>query len=516
MIHLLGVCYSSIFANAGQAVVERNLIRSLIETGDVAMRIIVHGDLELKNRLLDYYSDLAQKGALEFALNDSINGADLFKNIDGLMIHGSDEMLYKEGVVNSLPTVVHLHSLELTPFCRMINILCWRSWNRLHPACFVSPSASTAKRFMFLAGLSRNLDYSLPPVEIIPHGVAKEDFIQGDRASGRLLLGLPDKAALILSLNRITHQKQDHVQLVFAFAKLRETCCCEKDLYLLLAGGSSAADKEYIEFINKFAVQLGIAERVLIKEHFYDSEKKHILAAADVFVSIPTNPQESFGVALLEALAAGLPVVATDWNGYRDVMPLEYQKWLVPTVASHELARNIEWEGVSHNDLTEAGAALLNVLVETINRFVNGGPEIETLKNAGRHHVKAFMWEHTAKKLVALWRRLINSGKGKAPTITGAIPPLKSLVDALATHYLNENSVLRSTNRYVDGSIESVAARLVLGDDFPKIGLAIESCSGNGISLAGLRGKIKVSVPDCDRLVLFMLRYGFVELRVED
>ena len=46
--------------------------------------------------------------------------------------------------------------------------------------------------------------------------------------------------------------------------------------------------------------------------------KRQALAAADVAVSLVDNAQETFGLAVAEAMAAGLPLVASDWSGYRD------------------------------------------------------------------------------------------------------------------------------------------------------------------------------------------------------
>ena len=48
--------------------------------------------------------------------------------------------------------------------------------------------------------------------------------------------------------------------------------------------------------------------------------KRLALAAADIAVSLVDNPQETFGLAVAEAMAAGLPLVVSDWNGYRDLV----------------------------------------------------------------------------------------------------------------------------------------------------------------------------------------------------
>ena len=53
--------------------------------------------------------------------------------------------------------------------------------------------------------------------------------------------------------------------------------------------------------------------------------------AADLVVSLVDNIQETFGLVIVEAMASGLPVVATDWDGYRDLVDDGRTGLLVPT-----------------------------------------------------------------------------------------------------------------------------------------------------------------------------------------
>ena len=72
-------------------------------------------------------------------------------------------------------------------------------------------------------------------------------------------------------------------------------------------------------------VRLGGAEPV-------SEEIKHqALAAADIAVSLVDNPQETFGLAVAEAMAAGVPLVVSDWNGYRDLVRDGMDGFRVPT-----------------------------------------------------------------------------------------------------------------------------------------------------------------------------------------
>ena len=62
-----------------------------------------------------------------------------------------------------------------------------------------------------------------------------------------------------------------------------------------------------------------------------EETKRKALAAADVAVSLVDNAQETFGLAVAEAMAAGVPVVASDWSGYRDLVRDGIDGYLIPS-----------------------------------------------------------------------------------------------------------------------------------------------------------------------------------------
>jgi len=73
-----------------------------------------------------------------------------------------------------------------------------------------------------------------------------------------------------------------------------------------------------------------------VSVHFLDGNDRTLLgdlwAAADVFLSLVDNIQETFGITPLEAMAAGLPVVASDWDGYRFTIRHGTDGFLIPTL----------------------------------------------------------------------------------------------------------------------------------------------------------------------------------------
>ena len=71
--------------------------------------------------------------------------------------------------------------------------------------------------------------------------------------------------------------------------------------------------------------------------HFLDGKNPDVVrccwAAADLFLSLVDNPQETFGLSPVEAMAAGLPVVVSDWDGYRYTVSDGVEGFRIPTLA---------------------------------------------------------------------------------------------------------------------------------------------------------------------------------------
>ena len=67
--------------------------------------------------------------------------------------------------------------------------------------------------------------------------------------------------------------------------------------------------------------------------------RRRAWSAADLFTSLSDNIQETFGLPPVEAMAAGLPVVITDWNGYRDTLEDGVQGIAVPTISAQDGGR---------------------------------------------------------------------------------------------------------------------------------------------------------------------------------
>jgi phosphatidyl-myo-inositol alpha-mannosyltransferase len=95
-----------------------------------------------------------------------------------------------------------------------------------------------------------------------------------------------------------------------------------------------------------------------------DEEKARRLRAADAFCA-PSLHGESFGVVLLEAMAAGTPIVASDLPGYRNVARRDVEALLVPPGDAAALAaglRQVLTSGGRAGELVAAGEARAEAL----------------------------------------------------------------------------------------------------------------------------------------------------------
>lgn len=117
-------------------------------------------------------------------------------------------------------------------------------------------------------------------------------------------LGIPPDRRVVLFLGRLSPVKNLE-QFLEAFARVRSA-----GTTLALVG---PAEPEYEARLRSLAGQLGIAGDVAFAGALYDEEKLSALAAADLFVM--PSLIESYGNAVAEAVAAGLPVLLTDTCG---------------------------------------------------------------------------------------------------------------------------------------------------------------------------------------------------------
>ncbi|MBM4435965.1 MAG: glycosyltransferase [Actinobacteria bacterium] len=159
-------------------------------------------------------------------------------------------------------------------------------------------------------------------VRVIPYGIEPRPFQAVGRAAARNVLGLPPDALVVLCPARVDPQK-DHATLLRAFARTRARLPAA---LLLLAGGPQLAAPRYAEGLRLLAADLGLRDAV--QWLGVRTDMPALMAASDVVTL--SSRWEGLGLAILEAMAAGRPVVATAVGGARELVVDGVTGYLVP------------------------------------------------------------------------------------------------------------------------------------------------------------------------------------------
>ena len=150
---------------------------------------------------------------------------------------------------------------------------------------------------------------------VVPYGIDTEEFCPGERDQACAFLGLDAGTRYILSLGRFSVvDKFDIGPVIEAFVRARQRL--GGSWKLILAG--AAAHGTYLEWVKLLLMRRGIDDAVIIRPDVSDAEKVALYRASEIFVAPSDNPQETFGLTAIEAMSCNVPVVAADWDGYKE------------------------------------------------------------------------------------------------------------------------------------------------------------------------------------------------------
>jgi starch synthase len=171
--------------------------------------------------------------------------------------------------------------------------------------------------------------FNTPQLPVIPLGVDCPAFAPqpGARQEARTALTLNDDETVFLFAGRLSfHAKANPASFYQALeqaARQKPVVCIEAGVFPNdgIRRGFLAAQKS-----------LAPSVRFVWVDGQNEVGYRQAWQGADVFVSLSDNIQETFGLAPVEAMAAGLPVVVSDWDGYKDTVRNGVDGFRVPTV----------------------------------------------------------------------------------------------------------------------------------------------------------------------------------------
>ncbi len=278
--------------------------------------------------------------------------------------------------------------------------------------------------------------FELPQLPLIPLGVHCRDLAsdEGRRADVRRRLGIGADDVAFLFLGRLSFHTKAHPQQMFAALERAVQACADNDrrqVHLVLCGwfANESVEKAFREG----AAALCPSVRLTVLDGRVPELQRDARACADVFTALADNVQETFGLAPIEAMAAGLPCVVSDWNGYRDTVRDGVDGYRIPTLmpgagAGLDLAQRYD-DGIDSYDMycghTSQAVALDGALLAQAYARLIADADLrrELGANARRRAQQEFDWGVVFARYRMLWSELDERRRADA-VLAPALPAL--------------------------------------------------------------------------------------------
>jgi hypothetical protein len=248
----------------------------------------------------------------------------------------------------------------------------------------------------------------LPRLERIPWGVDAQRFTPREAAAARRELNLPPDRPVLLCIGRVRVQdKMDWTPLLLAFERVCRRV--EPRPLLVLAG---AAEAEYSEQLLAHAAHLGLRDDIRTFFNAPSACLPSLYAACDVFVSPADTPSESFGLTIIEAMACGRPVVASDWDGYKELIVHGETGFKVRTDWAdclgelNQMAPLLAWDQ-QHLHAGQSVSVDVGQMAGYLTQLLMNGVLREEMGRRGRARVESlYDWPVVIPQWEALWEEL--------------------------------------------------------------------------------------------------------------
>ena len=280
--------------------------------------------------------------------------------------------------------------------------------------------------------------FPLPQLPVIPLGIHTYDFACGpdERVAARKTLNVEDHSLVVLFVGRLTFHAKAHPLAMYQALEMAAEVA-GKSVTLIECGWPP---NEQVEKAYADAARLACPSvRVVRLDGLEAAARQTAWAGADVFCSLADNIQETFGVTPIEAMAAGLPVVVSDWDGYKDTVRDGVDGFRIPTVAppaglGKDLALRHGLEIDSYDRYCGYACSLAAVDVEATARAFARLFESPKLRNAmgasGRQRAREnYDWSAIIPQYEALWAHLNEIRQAEAKGLTPLLHPWPARMD---------------------------------------------------------------------------------------
>jgi glycosyltransferase involved in cell wall biosynthesis len=406
-----------------------------------------------------------------------------------------------------------------------------------------SPSVRDALAQMFddygdyLGERTRGVRPPQPQLPVAPLGVdgqamaALADRPQV-RADTRAEFGLADGDVMVLWVGRLSFYEKAFPQAMFRAVQQAKAATGARLVFVMAGWFPAAEDRKLYE-------EAAAAHAPDAPVRFVDGNDAErvgaLWAASDIFISLVDNIQETFGLTPIEAMAAGRPVVVSDWDGYRFTVRDGEEGFLIPTLfgpaggIGGSMSLRHVMSGQSYQAYVGAFAQHTAVHVgraaEAIARLVRDPELRRRMGEAGRARVRqVFDWKVVARGYNALVDELAQRRQAAAdPGTRHRTSPIKGDPFRDFAGFATAALAPETPLRVAPGADEAAVRRLgdvELDANFPSWRSDLETCA-RAFQLvaqgrAGTVGQVLAAFPAAERRslelgLLWLAKHGMLD-----
>lgn len=311
----------------------------------------------------------------------------------------------------------------------------------------------------------------LPQLPVIPLGIHCSDFAfdESQRAAARERLGVDADTVVVLFMGRLSFHAKAHPLAMYQ--ALERAAQAGRRKVVLVECGWHANDFIARAFADA-AAQACPGVRVVTLEGRQAEDRRTAWAGADIFCSLSDNIQETFGITPVEAMASGLPVVVSDWDGYKDTVRDGIDGLRIPTVmpppgTGGDLALRHALEIDSYDLYCGHACSFVAVDVDATARAFEqlfASPELRRrMGEAGRQRAReVFDWAAIIPRYEALWQQLADIRRAEAPKLKPLPAPWPARPDPFSAFagYPTRTLLPQTRLRLAEADAQAAAARL--------------------------------------------------------
>jgi hypothetical protein len=286
-------------------------------------------------------------------------------------------------------------------------------------------------------------------------------------------------------------------------------------VHLLLAGNASPED---LRLLKDSVARYGIEPAVRLQANFPLERKADVFAAADILISPVDNAQETFGLSLLEAMAAGLPIVASRYDGYKDLVEHGVDGFLIDSYSSPHDPMGDWFDLLDPNiaQLFQSQGVALNTtqLADRTLQLITDDGLRASMAAAGRRKVdREYRWSRIIARYEKVWDRLAAEAAraGVVPGATAGNPynlGPASIFGHYASHALQPDQRVRAASRVVDDAPYNETSRILQ----PAMLQALLTRACDGATLGELAASAPAPEDHAWYGMVWLLKYGLLTL----